>query len=227
MSYHLEGLHPGPELSNLIRPIGTPNVTDSDVFPPARSQAPDPSIFLPYITEDIAFEEEYEEYLSDLGWSDQQSAEGISLGGASAWHRLPFMTDIADNISDSESIGSIGDLGDDARIDLSREDREEVIDENLNNWEVIYLRFIFYQLWSYGLEQHMSPKTMAALPKSPAARRSSSGSGLRPVLPFGLDDGSAVDVEEDETELMGPVPRDDSSPFAAGAGVDEVEYAYG
>jgi len=72
----------------------------------------------------------------------------------------------------------------------------------------------------------MSPKTMAALPKSPAgARRSSSGSGLRPVLPFGLDDGSAV--EEDETELMGPVPRGDSSPFAAGAGVDEVEYAYG
>ena len=69
---------------------------------------------------------------------------------------------------------------------------------------------------------------MAALPKSPAgARRSSSGSGLRPVLPFGLDDGSAVDIEDDETELMGPVPRDDSSPFAAGAGVDEVEYAYG
>ena len=71
---------------------------------------------------------------------------------------------------------------------------------------------------------------MAALPKSPAgARRSSSGSGLRPVLPFGLDDGSAIDPEEDEeNELpMGPVPRDQSGPFAAGAGVDEVEYAYG
>lgn len=70
---------------------------------------------------------------------------------------------------------------------------------------------------------------MAALPKSPAgARRSSSGSGLRPVLPFGLDDGSAVDVDDDDdNELMGPVPRDQSGPFAAGAGVDEVEYAYG
>jgi hypothetical protein len=70
---------------------------------------------------------------------------------------------------------------------------------------------------------------MAALPKSPAgARRSSSGSGLRPVLPFGLDDGSAVEVEDDEIELpMGPAPRDQSSPFASGAGVDEVEYAYG
>ena len=207
MSHYLEGLHPGPEISSLLRPVGTPNVEASDVFPPARSQAPDPSIFLPYITEDIAFEEEYEEYLSDLGWSDEQSGDG---SGTSAWHRLPYSTDIADNISDSESIVSIGDLGDDARLDLNREDRE-VVDENLNNWE------------------HLSPKTMAALPKSPAgARRSSSGSGLRPVLPFGLDDGSAIEVEDDEIELpMGPAPRDQSSPFASGAGVDEVEYAYG
>jgi hypothetical protein len=77
--------------------------------------------------------------------------------------------------------------------------------------------------------QHLSPKTMAALPKSPAgARRSSSGGGLRPVLPFGLDDGSAVDLEDDEDEAeMGPIPREQSGPFAAGAGVDEVEYAYG
>lgn len=77
----------------------------------------------------------------------------------------------------------------------------------------------------------MSPKTMAALPKSPAGahRRSSSGSSLRPVLPFGLDDASAVDLDiddEDEPE-MGPIPREQSGPFAAGAGVDEVEYAYG
>ncbi|KAF8076110.1 hypothetical protein FPV67DRAFT_1470388 [Lyophyllum atratum] len=209
MSHHLEGLHPGPELSNLIRPLGTPNIVDSDVFPPARSQAPDPSIFLPYITEDIAFEEEYEEYLSDLGWSDEQATDGPLFGGNSAWHRLPaFASDIADGISDSESIVSIGDLGDDARLDPSRDD---VVDENLNNWE------------------HMSPKTMAALPKSPAgARRSSSGSGLRPVLPFGLDDGSAVDADDEEDDLaMGPVPKDQSGPFAAGAGVDEVEYAYG
>lgn len=207
MSHHLEGLHPGPEL--LIRPSGTPNVVDSDVFPPARSHAPDPSIFLPYITEDIAFEEEYEEYLSDLGWSDEQSADGPLFGGTSAWHRLPeYAAHMADGISDSESIVSIGELGDDVRLDTNREDHD-VVDENLNNWE------------------HMSPKTMAALPKSPAsARRSSSGSGLRPVLPFGLDDASAVDVDDDD-ELLGPVPRDQSGPFAAGAGVDEVEYAYG
>lgn len=71
---------------------------------------------------------------------------------------------------------------------------------------------------------------MAALPKSPVGghRRSSSGSSLRPVMPFGLDDNSAVDLdgEEDEPEL-GPMPRDETGPFAQGAGVDEVEYAYG
>ena len=134
MSYHLEGLHPGSDIG-LIRPIGTPNLVDADVFPPSRSQAPDPSAFLPYITEDIAFEEEYEEYLSDLGYSDEQT-DGPLFGGTSSWHRLPsYAAEIADGISDSESIASIGELGDDARLDPSRDD-PEVVNENLNNWEV-------------------------------------------------------------------------------------------
>lgn len=208
--------------------MGTPNVVDADVFPPSRSQAPDPSIFLPFITEDIAFEEEYEDYLSDLGWSDEQSADGPLFGGSSAWHRLPFASDIADGISDSESIVPIGDLGDDARMDAGRDDRE-LGDENLNNWEVGRLCAEPRTRFDFSI-QHMSPKTMAALPKSPAARRSSSGGGLRPVLPFGLDDGSAVDLDEeddDDEPEMGPIPREQSGPFAAGAGVDEVEYAYG
>lgn len=69
---------------------------------------------------------------------------------------------------------------------------------------------------------------MAALTKSPAgARRSSSGGGLRPILPFDLDDGSALESENEEEEPMGPIPRESSGPFQAGAGVDEVEYAYG
>ncbi|KAJ6627555.1 hypothetical protein B0H10DRAFT_2161191 [Mycena sp. CBHHK59/15] len=189
MSHHLEGLsHP---------PVGTPNMVDADVFPPSRSQAPDPSIFLPYITEDIAFEEEYEEYLSDLGWSDEQT-DGPLFGGTSAWHRLPsFAADIADGISDSESIASIGELGDDARLDPSRDD-PEVVDENLNNWE------------------------------SPAGgRRSSQGGGLRPVLPFGLDDAIAVDIDDDEDDSVElPMLREQTG-FTSGAGVDEVEYAYG
>ena len=68
---------------------------------------------------------------------------------------------------------------------------------------------------------------MAALPKSPAGgRRSSSGNGLRPVLPFELDTGSAVDDDEDlEPGHVGGEPP--SREFPAGASVDEVEYAYG
>ncbi|KAF8165029.1 hypothetical protein B0H34DRAFT_855483 [Crassisporium funariophilum] len=207
----MEGLHADPALSSLIRPLGTPNVVDSDVFPPTRSHAPDPSIFLPYIPEDIAFEEEYEEYLSDIGWTEEQPSADHQLfsgGGMSAWHRLPnFASEIADGISDSETVVSIGDLGDESQLDLTRDNRE-VANENVNNWE------------------HMSPKTMAALPKSPAGgRRSSSGTGLRPVLPFTLDDGSAVDDEDIETGHLGREPP--SGEFPAGASVDEVEYAYG
>ncbi|KAJ8579971.1 hypothetical protein M405DRAFT_847911, partial [Rhizopogon salebrosus TDB-379] len=129
---------PGLDLGNIIRPIGTPNVVEADVFPPPRSQAPDPSIFLPYITEDLAFEDEYEEYLSDLGWSDEQSEGplfGSVISGGNAWQRLPeLVTSIADNISDSESVVSIGDLGDDSRLDVGRDNRD-IPDENLNNWE--------------------------------------------------------------------------------------------
>lgn len=69
---------------------------------------------------------------------------------------------------------------------------------------------------------------MAALTKSPAGRRSSSGTGLRPVLPFALDEeGSALELEEDDEPELGPMPKESSGPFQAGAGVDEVEYAYG
>jgi len=92
-------------------------------------------MFLPYITEDIAFEEEYEEYLSDLGWSDGPSHGGEGQSGTSRWHRLPDLaSEIADGISDSESIVSIGELGDESR-DIGREGGE-IADENLNNWEV-------------------------------------------------------------------------------------------
>ncbi|KAI0650345.1 N1221-domain-containing protein [Trametes meyenii] len=204
ISHHLEGLHPGAELSGMLRPVQTPNNVDADVFPPLRAQTTEPSIFLPYVTEDIAFEEEYEEYLR---WSDEHS--DTSSQGSTAWHRLPELVhDIADSISDSESIVSIGELSDDSRS--SGEKDRDLPDENVNNWE------------------HMSPKTMAALTKSPShGRRSSSGSGsLRPVLPFELDDGTAIEDGEEDEEL-GPIPKEPSGSFHAGAGVDEVEYAYG
>ena len=147
LSHHLEGLHPGPELSGIIRPVGTPNTVEADVFPPLRAHAPDPTTFLPYVTEDIAFEEEYEEYLSDLGWSDSQNSSSGYTGGTSAWSRLPELaSDISDGISDSESIVSIGELGDEARLDVNREDRD-IPDENLNNWEVCYSLIPLYSEW--------------------------------------------------------------------------------
>ncbi|KZS97748.1 hypothetical protein SISNIDRAFT_423128 [Sistotremastrum niveocremeum HHB9708] len=214
----LEGLHAGPELANIHRPSGTPNI-DIDVFPPLRSQAPDPSIFLKYIPEDIAFEEEYEEWLSDLGIFDGQtgsrdhaSANNVNPYGSKAWSRFVELPNVADTISDSESVASIGDLGEEIRGEDSSDKDSDVVDENRNNWV------------------HMSPKTMAALPKSPAGnRRSSSGSQLRPVLPFDLDDGSALDDDPDPEEPeMGPMPRAGTSFAAAegGKGVDEVEFMY-
>lgn len=135
MAIQVDGLHPGPELS-AIR--GTPNMVEADVFPPLRSQAPDPSIFLPYTNEDIAFEEEYEEYLS--GMSEEMQNDGQLFGGASAWDRLPHIgSEIADGISDSESIVSIGELEEEVRMDgTSGESDRESVDENLNNWEVCF-----------------------------------------------------------------------------------------
>ena len=218
----------------MLRPVQTPNTVDADVFPPLRAQTTEQSIFLPYVTEDIAFEEEYEEYLR---WSETSDT---NAQGSSAWSRLPELVhDLADNISDSESIVSIGELGEDARLDTAKETRD-VPDENVNNWEVSVFGWTRARPSDmdcvtddlFGTLQHMSPKTMAALTKSPAhGRRSSSGSGqnLRQVnADFTLDavTGSAIDDTE-EDEQYGPMPKDSSSPFQPGGSVDEVEYAYG
>ncbi|KAG9011844.1 Factor arrest protein 11 [Tulasnella sp. JGI-2019a] len=218
----LDGLPVGPELANLNRSGPSPKL-DADVFPPLKSRAPDPSIFLPYTGEDIAFEDEYEDYLSDLG--DESHAEvdlGFGLPGenvsraTSAWRRLnAYPTEITDTISDSESVVSIDDLGYDRAGDGSQsDDSSSVSDDGSNSWE------------------HMSPKTFKQLPKSPASggrRRSSGGAGLRPVIPFGLDDGSAIGEDFEEEPEMGPMPTGRSAPFAAGEGgkgIDEVEYMY-
>ena len=99
---------------------------DLDVFPPARSRAPDHLLFLPFTPEDIAFEEEYEEYLSDLGWADDQISADDSMftGGTSAWHRLPnFVSEMTEGISDTESVITIKDLGD-AKVAVSAGDVE-------------------------------------------------------------------------------------------------------
>ncbi|CAE6478754.1 unnamed protein product [Rhizoctonia solani] len=213
--------------TDMPRPHGTPNTpAEADVFPPLKSRVADPSHFLPFIPEDAAFEAEYEEYLSDLGEQDNYQTEaadalvpahsmveqregGDEIGGVSAWKQLSKISSaaeagLADGISDSESIGSIHILGDETRSESDISEADSA-DENTNNWA------------------HMSPKTLQAMAKSPIGRRSSSGSGLRPVLPFGLDDGSAI--PEDIDLPTGPVPR--SGTLGEGEGVDEVEYLYG
>lgn len=217
VSQHIEGLLPGPELP-MVRPLGTPNIVEADVFPPVRAQVQDPNAhFLPYIAEDLAFEEEYEEYLNDLGIGDAHTAMTAADGSQqslSAWHRLPaYASQVADGISDSESVVSIGELGEDASLNVSTDEDAKAVDENVNNWA------------------QMSPKTMAALSQSPSGpRRSSSGTGLRPVLPLNLDDPEGGNVVEeavvDEEEELGPIIKSPGT-YASGEGVDEVEYVYG
>jgi len=206
---------PNPEMSpefGVRQQIQSPPA-QQDVFPPLRSQAADPSIFMPYPTEDIAFEEEYEEYLFDL--TSSGSASTLYNTATASWNRLPHERPIGDGISDSESVASIriGELSE-RTLGGGKTEIQDDSEVGKNNWE------------------HMSPKTLQALPKSPAGgavggRRSSSGTGLRPVIPFDLDDseGSAVDDDDEEAEL-GPMPRETDVPFAAqegGKGVDEVE----
>lgn len=142
-----------PETLALFRPIGTPNVVDADVFPPLRAQAPDPSIFLSYTTEDIPFEDEYEDYLTDLGLGGgghpgeyhDEADEGMSLfGGASMWHHPHFqMPEMSDGMSDTESMSSLADLSDEAnKLDVGIVDSDrDSIDENRNNWEVCAIQF--------------------------------------------------------------------------------------
>lgn len=193
-----------------FRGLASPQA-QQDVFPPLRSQVADPGIFMPYPTEDLALEEEYEQYLFDLNASHPP---GPTKEGFPAWNHLPVEGPIGDGISDSESVVSIGELTDntlaDGKTTVEDADSTEV---GKNNWEA------------------MSPRTLGALPKSPAksphGRRSSSGAGLRPVMPFDLDDpGSALDEEEDVE--MGPMPIErGAAGTGGGQGVDEVEYMYG
>jgi hypothetical protein len=46
-------------------------------------------------------------------------------------------------------------------------------------------------------------------------------------ISFDLDNASAIDLDDLDEPELGPAPREQSTPFAEGAGVDEVEYAYG
>ncbi|RSH81541.1 Factor arrest protein 11 [Saitozyma podzolica] len=152
------------------------------------------------------------------GRGAHRGAPGPAERDDRAWHALgEIMGADEDVISDSESVVSVGELGEEARLDegigaegvFARQQRRRSTD-NENTWE------------------HMSPQ-ISLLPRSPAERRrsSSGGSPLRPVL-----NGRILDAEvfEEDEDLPGPMPierqTEDERERAFGA-VDEVEYAYG
>lgn len=133
-----------PDIHSVNRPLASPNL-EMDVFPPLRSRVSDPSSFIPYNTDEFGYEEDYEDYLLDLTQDDQNNeppfpgfwSQDGSGALANAWHRVENLASgLADDISDSESVVSIGDLGEEVRNDGSSSDADSEPDQNVNNWEV-------------------------------------------------------------------------------------------
>lgn len=131
-------MSPEPQASH---PLASPAAID--VFPPPRSQAADPSIFMPYPSEDLAFEEEYEEYLFDLQHSNAPP-DMVTTDSAPSWTEIPNDQPIGEGISDSESVVSIGDG---LPADNTGPDGKTVLQEDSevgkNNWEVSILSISF------------------------------------------------------------------------------------
>jgi len=249
-----------PALHNHNRP---PNSSDSDVFPPRSSSSP--SVDLPYNPDEMIefWIHEYDDVLGEVFGEVEDDHVGITRVGMAnrddpAWNRLdaimrrgrPEVDD--DDISDSESVASVGELGQEARLgmgitpsegsasdsgldsDLESESSEEgPRDRDLARQQR-------RQSGNENTWEHMSPTTLSLLPRSPAeakaqARRRSSSSvdgapRLRLVNIPGDGDGEGGVFEDDEMDIPGPMPivrdTDDEGEREFGA-VDEVEYAYG
>ncbi|KAK4686751.1 hypothetical protein P7C73_g3374, partial [Tremellales sp. Uapishka_1] len=209
---------------HLVHHHRSPSI-DADVFPPRRSAA---DAMLPYNPDGMVdyWVHEYDDIMSEVfGEDDERKVTGIRVGAggalgreehdsAIAWEKLgEIMGNDESEISDSESVVSIGELGEEARNlgPFGMGQRRKSTD-NENTWE------------------HMSP-TLKLLPKSPSdRRRSSGGSPLRPVIAAGNGHMEDSVFEDDDTDLRGPMPIEretvDEEEREFGA-VDEVEYAYG
>nr|XP_018263299.1 uncharacterized protein I303_04793 [Kwoniella dejecticola CBS 10117]OBR85457.1 hypothetical protein I303_04793 [Kwoniella dejecticola CBS 10117] len=195
-----------------------------------------------------------------VGQQDDQD-DGVIIGPHAAdrddraWNRLTDLmrsgaggggrTD--EEISDSESVVSVGELGEDARMSGATFDPDtdtEAVDGEQDKQEEGRERRLSIgggkgrrksgageNTW-----EHMSP-TLALLPRSPAERRrsSSGGSPLRPVIPgkpheviLGLGDN--VFDDDDDLDTRGPMPIKSNTrdlEEREGGAVDEVEYTYG
>lgn len=220
--------------------------SESELFPLGRVESlpynPDGMIeFWMHEYEDVLREVFGEGTRTDDDWEDEESevdygvVRALAASGAPgpaerddpAWLRLTEIMRARGNheddaISDSESVVTVGELGEDARLDAEKQGRSmfEAMQERQrrrsngdeNTWE------------------HMSPTTLKLLRRESDRRRSSSsGSPLRPIMglrPMGEDLSDVFD-EMDEDDLPGPMPinpetRDEMErDFNA---VDEVEF---
>ncbi|WWC70433.1 uncharacterized protein I206_104384 [Kwoniella pini CBS 10737] len=175
-----------------------------------------------------------------------------------AWNRLTEIMRTSatggnrtdEEISDSESVVTVGELGEDARLggatfdsdtdnDVSDEEQSEQEDSGERRLSIGGGKGRRKSGAGENTWEHMSP-TLALLPRSPAERRRSSsgggGSPLRPVIPgkqsheviLGL--GEDVFDDEDDLDTRGPMPIKSNTrdlEEREGGAVDEVEYTYG
>jgi hypothetical protein len=206
---------------------------------------------------------EYEAVLGEVFGEVGDDHTGITRVGMAerddpAWNRLDSIMRrgrddaFEDDISDSESIVSVGELGDQARlgIGLTPSDSEGESSSDSDDLDLDMdpeipqdrdlARQQRRQSGNENTWEHMSPTTLSLLPRSPAEakarRRSSSSNSADRASPLrainlGLGLGESGDVFEDEgLDMPGPMPivreTEDESEREFGA-VDEVEYAYG
>ncbi|KAL1405394.1 Factor arrest protein 11 [Vanrija albida] len=175
-------------------------------------------------------DEDWDEYGDGAAMPPPSGAPGPAERDDAAWVRLGELMRARggqddDTISDSESVVTVGELGDEAQLEAAAEGREM--------FNAMHERQRRKSKGDENTWEHMSPDTLKLLPRSPTDRRrsSSGGSPLRPVMGLGpLLGDDFGDVFEDDAELPGPMPIDtgtrDELEREYGA-VDEVEYAYG
>ncbi|KIR40871.1 hypothetical protein I313_03527 [Cryptococcus deuterogattii Ram5] len=189
---------------------------------------------------------------SGAGVGEDIQTSGPGTADSRAWNRLSeiMRRGDEDEISDSESIVSIGELGNAARLGgqdadaVNGEERMsedgEGLEESVPEGEKSRVGMGKGRRRSGAGEntwEHISP-TLALLPRTPAERRrsssSSTGSPLRPVVPSTINLGSLEGpdevFEDEEIDTRGPMPiKMDTKDHEEreGGAVDEVEYTYG
>ncbi|GAA94758.1 uncharacterized protein L969DRAFT_94615 [Mixia osmundae IAM 14324] len=216
--------HPSPGFSH-----GSMRLSDHDSFPPTRPMS---SISLDdhassYLSDSLAdhYLEDYEEMLGDLFTPNYAAPDGDAniwadtgrMQSEHAWQRLSAILGDYDDISDSESIGSVDYFG---LTDIGADETASDEGDELKAWEQLSPETI-----SALEEERVHSLSPAGSPRSPRPRRSSQeprSPALRPVLSSRYDDDKVFDSRSDDENLIVP-PR---SPHT-GPAVDEFEVVFG